>query len=507
MIMQIEIDGNKIEAKDGATLKEIFSNNNISYQKGTTIGIIKKEKETSSYLDEFLVKTTKGSFVIKINDTEEGRLFKEILKQFEKKGVRWKTSTLIAIGSVPTDLKPTKEEQTYAPWDVFFTLAGFDNNTTYIVLSKKIQKGNYGTKNTLGKITQGRHVISLIEEEDQIISIDPVEVFTVEKDFETTTDPSYKPKKDERIFTHIKIKLQDNTPMAMEHIFSLTKDGQITVGDVNESYVASQSLIGFDVQNENSNLRKKNSVSVRTEGKDTGAVYIYKKERITTPNHSVAGMIVSGSELIEMLKKGDKIAVKTLPLSLSLLGLTQKEAEGKLRAEGINQERTGDTSDEALIVEQEPPYTAEVIKNKSAKTLGIDRNNIVEIELYEDIAPNTVKYFRKITGLINKPIGKLDIQFAHPTVSLVAFEGGSVEAGGLTPENTPIDASKRGDVGVTNMSRQHKGLIGVRLKEDKAYGPTGEEFDGTNLVGKIDLDKVKIDFNNEKSIYIKEIRK
>jgi len=505
--MQIEIDGNKIEAKDGATLNEIFSNNNIYYQKGTAIGIIKKETESSSYLDEFLVTTTKGSFVIKIKDTEEGRLFKEISKQFEKKGVRWKTSTLIAIGSVSTKLEPTKEEQTYDPWDVFFILAGFDSNTTYIALSKKIQKGSYGTKKVLGKITQGRHVIPLIDEDDEIISIDPVEVFTVEKDFETTTDLSYKPKEGERIFTHILIKLNDNTPMAMEHIFSLAKDGEITIDDATESYIASESLIGFDVQNENSNLRKKNSVSVRTEGKNTGVVYIYKKERITTPNHSVAGIIKSGSELIEMLKKGDKISVKTSPLSLSLLGLTQKEAEGKLKAEGIKQERTGDTSDEAFIVEQEPPYTAEVLKNKSAKTLGIDKNTIIEIELYQDVAPNTVKYFRKITGLINKPVGKLDIQFAHPTVSLVAFEGGSVEAGALTPENTPVEVSNRGDVGVTNMSRQHKGLIGVRLKEDKAYGPTGEEFDGTNLVGKIDLDKVKIDFNKEKSIYIKEIKK
>lgn len=504
--MQIEIDGNKIETKDGGTLKEIFSNNNIPYLKGTAIGIIKKETETSSYLDEFLVTTTKGSFVIKIKDTEEGILFREISKNFEKKGVRWKTSTLIAIGAVPTNLKPTKEEQTYGPWDVFFILAGFDNNTTYIGLSKKIQKGSYGTKNTLGKITQGRYIISLIEEDDEIISIEPVEVFTVEKDFETTTDLSYKPKKEERIFTHICIKLNDITPMAMEHIFSLTKDGQITIDDATESYVAAEGLVGFDVKNENSNLRKRNSVSVRTEGKNTGAVYIYKKERITTPNHSVAGVINSGSELIEMLKKGDKISVKTIPLSLSLLGLTQKEAEDKLKTEGIKQERTGDTSDGAFIVEQEPPFTAEVIKNKSAKTLGVDKNNIIEIKLYEDIAPNSVKYFRKITGLINKPIGKLDIQFAHPSVSLVAFEGGSVEAAGLTPENTPVEVSKRGDIGVTNMSRQHKGLIGIRLKEDKAYGPTGEEFDGTNLVGKIDLDKVKLDFNKEKSIYIKEIK-
>ena len=242
--MQIEIDGNKIETKEGATLNQIFSNNNISYQKGSTVGVIKKETEKSSYLDEFLVTTNKGAFVIKIKGSEEGKVFKEISKQFEKKNVRWKTSTLIAIGSVSTSLVPSKEEKTYNPWDVFFILAGFDNNTTYIALSKKIQKGSYGTKNTIGKITQGRHVLSLIEEGDEIISIEPVEVFTVEKDFETTTDLSYKPKNGERIFSQILMKLNDNTPMAMEHIFSLTKDGQITIDNTTESYVASEGLIG-----------------------------------------------------------------------------------------------------------------------------------------------------------------------------------------------------------------------------------------------------------------------
>ena len=505
--MQIEINSNKIEVKEDATLSLIFSENNIPYQKGTTIGIIKKETEKSSYFDEFLVTTNKGSFVIKIKDTEEGKLFKNITKKFESKNVRWKTSTLIAIGSVPTTLIPSKEEQIYNPWDVFFILAGFDNNTTYIALSKKTQKGSYGTKNTIGKITQGRHVLPLIDEGDNILSIEPVEVFTVEKDFETTTDLTYKPKNGEKIFTHVLIKLNDTTPMAMEHIFSLTKDSQITIDEVTESYISSKGLIGFDVQSENSNLRKKNSVSVRVEGKNTGVVYIYKKERITTPNHSVVGTVIFGSELIEMLKKGDKVSVKTTPHSLSFLGLTQKEAEDILKGKGIKHERTGEISNTAIIVEQEPPYTAEILKTKTVKTLGIDKNNIIEIELYEDKAPNTVKYFRKITGLINKSIGKLDIQFAHPSVSLVAFEGGSIEAGSLIPENSPSNTSYRGDVGVTNMSRQHKGLIGIRLKDDEAYGPTGEEFDGTNVIGKIDLDKVKVDFNDEKSIYIKEIKK
>ena len=505
--MLIEIDGKKIETNDGMSLAQIFSDHKISYLKGSTIGIIKKETEQSKYLNEFLIKTNKGSFVIKIHNTEEGKIFSDISKEFENKNVRWKTSTLIAIGSVQSNLNITKDEKTYDPWDVFFTLAGFDNNTTYLTLSKKTQKGAYGTKNTVGKVTQGRHVLALIEEGDKIISVSPVEVFSIERDFETIKDLNYIPKNGEKIFTHITIKLNENTPMAMEHLFSLTKDNYILIDDATESYVSTEGLIGFDVEAENSALRKKNSVTVRTEGKGTGTVYIYKKDRITTPHHSVAGEIILGKELLEMLKKGDKVSVSTTPQSLSLLGLTQKEAEEKLKSQGVNHERAGDTSDTAIIVEQDPAFTADIIKTKAVKTIGIDKNNIIEIELYEELAPITVKYFRKITGLVNKPIGKLDIQFAHPTVPLVAFEGGSVEAGSLIPENMPVESSKRGEIGVTNMSRQHKGLIGIRLKDDKAYGPTGEEFDGTNIIGKIDLDKVKLDFNKEKVIYLKEIKK
>jgi len=505
--MLLEIDGKKVEAKDGTSLKEIFSDNKLPYLNGSTIGIIKKETEKSKYLDEFLIKTNKGSFVIKVSDTEEGKVFSQIAKEYEKKTVRWKTSTLIAIGSVPTTIKPVKEEKIYQPWDVFFTLAGFDNNTTYMTLSKKTQKGAYGTSNPLGKITEGRHVPPLIEEGDEILSVTPVEVFSVERDFETTKDLTYKPKNGEKIFTHIGLKINENTPMAMEHLFSLTKDGYITIDETTESYVATERLRGFDVENENSALRKKNTVSVRTEGNGTGVVYIYKKDRITTPNHSIAAQITSGVELLEMLKTGDKVALRTIPHSLSVLGLTQKEAEDLLKVEGIKQERVGDLSDTAVIVEQDPPFTAEVLKTKTAKTIGIDKGNIIEIELYEGMAPNTVKYFRKLTGLINKPIGKLDIQFAHPSVPLVAFEGGSVEAAGLIPENPPVEVSRVGEIGVTNMSRQHKGLIGIRLKEDKSYGPTGEEFDGTNIIGKIDIDKLKIDFNKEKAVYLKEIKK
>ena len=34
---------------------------------------------------------------------------------------------------------------------------------------------------------------------------------------------------------------------------------------------------------------------------------------------------------------------------------------------------------------------------------------------------------------------------------------------------------RRGDMGVTNMSRPNRGLIGIRLQESDEFGPTGEE--------------------------------
>ncbi len=50
------------------------------------------------------------------------------------------------------------------------------------------------------------------------------------------------------------------------------------------------------------------------------------------------------------------------------------------------------------------------------------------------------------------------------------------------PENLPETKVDVGILGVTNMSRANRGLMGIRLSDSDTYGPTGEPFDGANLV-------------------------
>ena len=42
-----------------------------------------------------------------------------------------------------------------------------------------------------------------------------------------------------------------------------------------------------------------------------------------------------------------------------------------------------------------------------------------------------------------------------------------------------------GIIAVTNMVKKYKGYLGVRESSNDKYGPTGETFEGTNVVGKV----------------------
>jgi UPF0288 family protein (methanogenesis marker protein 3) len=91
---------------------------------------------------------------------------------------------------------------------------------------------------------------------------------------------------------------------------------------------------------------------------------------------------------------------------------------------------------------------------------------------------------------------------------MVTFFGDEARAQDLTPQDELFKKCKKGDIGVTNQARPHHGLIGIRLKDSKEYGPTGEEPYGTNLVGRFlsPLDGLDVLDDNE-IIYIREVVK
>jgi UPF0288 family protein (methanogenesis marker protein 3) len=185
--------------------------------------------------------------------------------------------------------------------------------------------------------------------------------------------------------------------------------------------------------------------------------------------------------------------------------MTQKAGEEFLKAAGVVSERTGDTSDDAIIVEQTPEQTVTALAEGKVKTFGVPRDRVFKIKL-TDKDDRSVHYFRKVTGLSHKPIGSMTVQFTFEGLPMVTFYGDEMRGKDLVPQD-PFKKVKRGDIGITNQARPHHGLLGIRLQDSKEYGPTGEEPYGTNIIGRFedDLDRLMKDLNDDDVVYIREV--
>ncbi len=126
----------------------------------------------------------------------------------------------------------------------------------------------------------------------------------------------------------------------------------------------------------------------------------------------------------------------------------------------------------------------DIIDQKQVITHGVPDDKIVYIELNEK-APKSSWYFKKITGLLDSPVGSLDVMFAYPGMNVMMFKGNPLESKNLIPENTPKGLVNAGEIGITNISRRQIGVIGVRFEKNDEFGPTGEPFQGTNIIGNI----------------------
>jgi UPF0288 family protein (methanogenesis marker protein 3) len=110
-----------------------------------------------------------------------------------------------------------------------------------------------------------------------------------------------------------------------------------------------------------------------------------------------------------------------------VVGKTQQEAEEFFEQEDIEQVREGNQSDTAVVVDQIPALTMEIMERGTVRTVGVEEEAVIEVNLFHQEAPKTLWYFKKVTGLINRPIGFLKVHFNMPGV-LVLFEGNMVEA-------------------------------------------------------------------------------
>ncbi len=489
--MLVNVNGDGIELPDGSTIQDAINATGAPYIEGCVLGVIKGKEEVEKHINKYTFKTTKGSIIIELLPNCPPVLletWKDQYKEFEKLRIRWTTSNEVALGPIKTDLTPTREEHEYLNWDVILSLSGFTAEATHIIFSKEKHKAVYGApaenKGVFARVVGGKKTIMELTDEDVVKSVKPVvERKSIIKSAAITQLETVISDGNE-IFTYVLVEPSKKSPSSVEHFFALSEKDKLQVDYESDSFVGFYGLQGLEKEAEYVDQRRRGSVTLRNKGRGVGRIYVYREDRVSTPSHTVIGHIAKGIQLMDIAGKGDKITVKTVPERIMTLSMTQKEAGELLKSRGIEQIREGSEDDNAVVVKQEPQFTMEIIDQKQVKTVGISEDKIVYLDI-TDKAPKSSWYFKKITGLLDSPVGSLNVLFAFPGMKVMMFKGNPKESKVLIPENTPKGCVKAGEIGITNMSRRQMGVIGVRFEDNDEFGPTGEPFLGTNIIGNV----------------------
>ena len=493
--MLIKINGEEVDVADASTIQDVIDETNAPYTPGSIICLIKGKKELEKNISKYKIKTNKGSIILQLDESEEAKplvdVWKSQYEDFVDLDVRWSTSTEVAVGPIVTDLEPTSDEFKYFEGDVVLSLSSFSNESTHLIMLKENTTNVYSVppynKGIFARIIGGKKTLDNLTDDDKVIGIEPIIERSTSTDMASVSDLSTVLEEGNELYTYISFNINDDSPTCVEHLFSIIKDGRIKVSYDSESFIGFYDLAGIDKPKEDTTQRTRGTITVRNTGVGVGRVYIYRENRVLTPNHTTVGNVVNGMEIIDIAKENDFITVQAEQQRLMLLNKTQKEASEILSQAGVEHMIDGLVDDDAVIVEQTPRHTIDILKEGRVITKAVKREDLCTIK-FVDNAPRSVRYFKYISGLLENPVGKIKVHFAVPGMHIVIFEGDKKLAKGLVPENNPVEKVIRGQIGITNMASKSAGLIGIRFEDNYDFGPTAENFEATNIIGDITSD-------------------
>ena len=490
--MLIKINGEEIDVAEGSSIQDVIVETNAPYTPGSIVCLIKGKKELEKNIDKYKIKTNKGSIILQLEESEEAKplvdVWKNQYEEFVDLDIRWSTPTEVAIGPIVTDLEPTHDEFKYFEGDVVLSLSSFSNESTHLIMLKENTTNVYSVppynKGIFARVIGGKKTLENLTDDDKVTGIEPIIERSTTTDSASISDLSTVLEEGNELYTYISFEVDEKSPICVEHLFSIIKDGRIKVSYDSESFLGIYELEGIEKPKENTTQRLRGTMTIRNAGKGVGKLFIYRENRVLTPNHTTVGKIVKGMEIIDIAKENDFITVKSEQQRLVLLNQTQGEVNKLLSEAGVEHLIDGLVDDDAIIVEQNPRHTIDILKEGQVITKAVKKEDICKIK-FVDNAPRSVKYFKRLSGLLENPVGKIKVHFAVPGMHIVIFEGDKKSAKGLIPENNPVDKVIRGQIGITNMSSKSAGLIGIRFEDNIEFGPTAETFVATNIIGDI----------------------
>ncbi len=484
-MLSIEINGQKLEVKDDASLKDAIELSGAFYVPGTTVGILKAGEKREEATLEYKINTTKGELRIEL--LGDNTLWNKFSHLFFDKKAHWETRDSIAFGPVETDVVPLRTEQKYNLYDVFFGTGGYDPKNTYLLFSKAKHVSDYGSPKdaVIAKVISGKSSVAKLKQGDALLKIEPVIRWETLLDKISTTDTNIKLENGMKIFTYFKVDLVNEAPEGAEHFLALIRNKTFHIDMFSNSFVSDDKLKGEGCPYEHWDARSEGSVVVRTDGIGNGRVFIYKEDRTSSAVHSVVGHVTKGIELVKISPANSKLAVISNPERVMVLGMNFKQAEETLSKRGLRLEKRGYTGEDAIIVEQNPDTTIEIINAGMVAALGVKSDKIINVRFYDELAPKTLDFFRHSLRLKDRPLGPLPVFYTYENTYLFRSEKEAEAYKEINPENTPKTKVNAGELAVTNQAAKRYGMIGVKLVDDEKYGPTGEKFECTNIIGKV----------------------
>lgn len=508
--MKVFVDGVDIDLEDGATLKDALDAAGIDPLEGAIIGVVKGREEKAKKTSFYWLNTTNGKIRVDLLDTEIQESWHQFVDKVVNLEARWSDGGAVAFGPFPTSIKPTRKEHEYDRWEVVLGTSGFEADKGQLILIKKRHTAAYGVpgvnRGVFATVVGGKDVIGRLEMGDTILGTEPIVEWQDLTDNMGTQDLSLPLSDGVEIYTKIVVELIEDAPFGAEFFLAATRDGTFSIDTVSSTYLSTDLLKTERIEFEKREPRVEGAVTIRTTGRGLGKIFIYKSDRTSTPGHSVVGKVTSGMDLVKLAEPGQEIQVQVKPERIMLMGLSLDEAMKICVERGIKVEVDGYEGEAAVVVGQDPATTMQILQKGTVKLKSVPEKGLIAIELYDDLAPKSLDYFRHVVGLKEKPVGPLPVFFVYENTVLFKPVIDATSYKEILPENKPTEIVKAGEIGVTNQAARNAGLVGVKLVDDDRYGPSGEKFLATNIVGRIlDLDKLK-EIEEGETVYVLEVR-
>ncbi|WNY24204.1 hypothetical protein MmiHf6_15340 [Methanimicrococcus hongohii] len=509
--ISVTVNGTAHSFKSQITPAEIIQEIGAPYTEGAGICIVKKQKEEEkTQTKEFILQTNKGPLVIELKDPSSlsSQIWIEKYKELAPLPILMESTDALSFGPFETDYEFVRGSKRYKKYDVVFSAGGFDTSKTTLIISKKDHYAEYGAPadGVFAELVAGRTNLEKIDKGDVIESITPhVEESMAYGDGYCTTDLSVPLEDGDRLITAAEIEMSPHSPQGTETFFAIIKDGTFTIDATANAFRSDDTLKGEPCEYENFEPRKIGAVCLRTAGTGRGRAYISTADRASSLLHSVVGHVTSGMELAYFAKPGDKFTVETAPPRLLLLGHNLKDSKELLDALGIAMHVSGEEGSDSVIVAQLPATTIEILREGEVTVTAVPVSKLIEVEFYYDKAPKSVEFFRHSIDLKTQPVGSLPVSMVYDETYIFKAVKQAEKYKEIMPENTPKGEVKAYDIGITNQSAKRMGYIGVRLADETMFGPTGEKFEATNIIGRVLNPENMKNIEEGDVIYIQEI--